>query len=169
MACAAAERDFSSSSLVAQPLGLSFGFGPTSACAPPSGLCSPPRQEVSKAAADWGTYSLRLGRDKVGTTGVCVKCLRQTGRKLQHTGEHSLHWECLSVPTKAGAGRSGRGSQWRPCPLHTTQQWHLASKSDHVSSRSIPSCGAPHSHPLRLSLHSQQWSSPWICSHNPTL
>ena len=37
---AAARRDFSFSSLVAQPLGLSCGFSPTSSCGPPTGLCS---------------------------------------------------------------------------------------------------------------------------------
>ena len=39
----AAWRNFPFSSLFAQLLGLSFGFGPTSACRLPSGLCSLPR------------------------------------------------------------------------------------------------------------------------------
>ena len=37
---AASRRDFSSSSLVALPLGLSCGFSPTSVCVPPTGICS---------------------------------------------------------------------------------------------------------------------------------
>ena len=57
MACAAAQRDFCSSSLVTPPLGLSFGFGPTNACAPPLGVCSPLRCEGVKAGADWGTLT----------------------------------------------------------------------------------------------------------------
>ena len=36
----AARGDFSSSSLVIQPLGLSCGFNPASACGPPTGVCS---------------------------------------------------------------------------------------------------------------------------------
>ena len=72
----------SSSSLVTHPLRLSFGFGPISACGPPSGNCSLPRWEGVKAAADWvtladwGTYLLRPGRDKTATTGACTKCLQ---------------------------------------------------------------------------------------------
>ena len=38
----AAGRDFPFSSLLAQLLGFSFGFGPTSACGLPSGFCSHP-------------------------------------------------------------------------------------------------------------------------------
>ena len=37
---AAARRDFSSPSIVTQPLGLSCGFSPTSICGPPTGVCS---------------------------------------------------------------------------------------------------------------------------------
>ena len=75
MACAAAQKDFCSYSLVALPLGLSFGFGPTFECAPLSGVCSPPRREGEKAAADWGT--LRLRRGMAVKFGVCANCLWQ--------------------------------------------------------------------------------------------
>ena len=34
------QKDFCSSSLVAPPLGLSYGFSPTSACRAPTGVCS---------------------------------------------------------------------------------------------------------------------------------
>ena len=50
-----------------------------------------------------------------------------------------------------------------------TQQWHLASEADHVSSRSFLGCGAPHSCLLKLSPCSQQQSSAQVCSPNPTL
>ena len=57
MACAAAQRDFYFSSLVVPPLGLSFGFGPTSVFASPSGVYSPPRREGAIAVADWGSLT----------------------------------------------------------------------------------------------------------------
>ena len=40
--CEAAGRNFPFSSLFAQLLGFSFGFGPTSVCRLPSGFCSSP-------------------------------------------------------------------------------------------------------------------------------
>ena len=49
-----------------------------------------------------------------------------------------------------------------------TQQWCFASVAIQVSSARIPGCGAPHSHPLRLSPHSQQQSPPQVYSPNPT-
>ena len=48
----AAGRNFPFSSLFTQLLGFSFGFGPASACRSPSGICSLPRVEGVKAAAD---------------------------------------------------------------------------------------------------------------------
>ena len=56
-------RDFCSSPLVAPYLGLSFGFDPISVCGPFSGICSPPRQERAKAAADFGTVNLAQARE----------------------------------------------------------------------------------------------------------
>ncbi|KAJ8781437.1 hypothetical protein J1605_007697 [Eschrichtius robustus] len=57
---AASRRDFSSSSLVALPLGLSCGFSPTSVCVPPTGICSSgcPRAHAATQASytqtkDW--------------------------------------------------------------------------------------------------------------------
>ena len=40
----ATRRNFPFSSLFAQLLGFSFGFGPTSACRSPSGICSSPNR-----------------------------------------------------------------------------------------------------------------------------
>ena len=98
-----------------------------------------------------------------------VPVVAETSRKLQQTGAPSLWWESLPEPLEAGTGMWGDSLQWQLHGLYTTQQWCLISKADHSSSRSIPSCGAPHSCPLRLSLCSQQWSSPRICSPNPML
>ena len=67
----------------------------------------------------------------------------------------SLWWE--STPGPAG------GFQWWPHPLCAILQWCLISKAIQAAFRSIPSCGVPHSCPLRLSLNSQQWYSSWIC------
>ena len=50
----AAGRDFPFSSLFAQLLGFSFGFGPASAFRLPEGSCSLPRQDGVKGAADSG-------------------------------------------------------------------------------------------------------------------
>lgn len=62
-------------------LGLSFDFGITSACEPPSSVCSPPSQEGVKAVADLDSFSLRLGRgrDMAATTGMCRECLWLAG------------------------------------------------------------------------------------------
>ena len=57
--------------------------------------------------------------------------------------------------------------QWWLHPLHITQQWCLASMAVWVPSTCIPICGFPPSHPLRLSPHSQQQSSPWVFSPIP--
>ena len=48
----AAGRDFPFSSLFAQLLGFSFGFGPASACRSPDGVCPLLRQYGVKVAAD---------------------------------------------------------------------------------------------------------------------
>ena len=48
----AAGRDFPFSSLFAQLLGFSFGFGPASACRSPEGVCSSLRQDGVNRAAD---------------------------------------------------------------------------------------------------------------------
>ena len=146
----------------------SRGSGLTSVCGSPSGICSPSRQEGVKAVADWDTYSGH-GGIRQPQLGLCeVPAAAETSKKLQQTGMRSLWWDSLPLPTEAGAGGWGRRLQWWACPLCTTQQWHLISKAVHASSRSIPG-HAPHSHPLRLSLHSQQQSSPQIHSPNPTL
>ena len=53
----AAGRDFPFSSLFAQLLGFSFGFGPASACRLPEGVYSPPRQDGVKGAAASGALA----------------------------------------------------------------------------------------------------------------
>ena len=56
---------------------------------------------------------------------------------------------------------------WLHC-LHVTQQYYLASMAAQISSTGI-SHQFPPSHPLNLSLHSQQPPLPWDCSRIPKL
>ena len=53
-----------------------------------------------------------------------------------------LRWVPLPVLAEAEARSWGRGFQWWPCPLHTTQQWCLASVVVGASSTNFLSCGA---------------------------
>ena len=57
---------------------------------------------------------------------------------------------------------------WWRHPLCMTQQYSLASVAAWLSSTGI-SHQSPPSHPLDLSLHSQQQPSPWNCSTVPQL
>ena len=52
-----AGRDFPFSSLFEQLLGFSFGFGPASVFRSPEGICSSPRQDGVKGAADQGALA----------------------------------------------------------------------------------------------------------------
>ena len=74
MFCTAAWRNFSFSSLVAWPLGLSCGFSPTSACGPPTGVCSQgfpgahksaPVRRGHKGGSSWGRESACHSGDMV--------------------------------------------------------------------------------------------------------
>ena len=66
--CAAVRRDFSSSSLVTGPLGLSSDFSPTSACIPCTGVCSRgcrstgAHQAGNSQGSNWGEWATRAGR-----------------------------------------------------------------------------------------------------------
>ena len=68
---------------------------------------------------------------------------------------------------RGGGRHMGKEAALAACPLHVTLQWCFSSKELLSSSRSIPGCGAPQSHHLRLSLRSQQQSPPQACSPNP--
>ena len=70
----AAGRNFPFSSLFAQLLGFSFGFGPVSAFRSPEGICSLPRQDRVKVAADSGAlaHSGSGGRERYGMWGKPV-------------------------------------------------------------------------------------------------
>ena len=73
MICTAARRDFSFSSLVAWPLGLSCGFSPTSACGPPTGVCSqgcPGSHETTLVRKGYRSSS-GLGRGSPSGDGAC--------------------------------------------------------------------------------------------------
>ena len=61
----AAGRDFPLSSLFAQLLVFTFGFGPVSACMSPEGVCSSLRQNGVKGAADAGALA-HSGRGEGG-------------------------------------------------------------------------------------------------------
>ena len=121
MACALARK--TSSSLVALPLGLSFGLGPTSVCAPPSGICSP--QMRGSESSDWlgHTYSLRLGRGMAAII-VFVNCLRWrvlTGscNSLGHTHSDGSPSQCPWRPKKPVGGEKGCIGGPAPCtPLN---------------------------------------------------
>ena len=56
-------REYSSSSLVMQPLELSFGFSPTSVCMQPSSVCYLLRQEEAKAEANQGSLDHSCQRE----------------------------------------------------------------------------------------------------------
>ena len=46
------------------PWAFCFGFDPTSACGPPSGICYLPRQEAVEALTDWGRLAHLCGKGK---------------------------------------------------------------------------------------------------------
>ena len=82
-------------------------------------------------------------------------------------GRESLSWrEPFQVSRKVGSPL-GRQPQWRPHPLHITQQWGLACLVVPASSMSILGCRAPHSRHLRLAPGSQRQSSLSVCFPNP--
>ena len=57
-------------------------------------------------------------------------------------------WEPAQVgaPPSAHQGRGqGKGAQWWPCLLCTTQQWHFAFLVAQISFTNIPDCGTPYS------------------------
>lgn len=59
-----------------------------------------------------------------------------------------------ATPSASEGQRSwqvGKGLWWQPCPLHATQQWHLASMVSQALSANFPSCRTPYSCPFRLS------------------
>ena len=73
----AAGRDFPFSSVFAQLLGFSFGFGPASTCRSPEGVCSSRRQDGVKGAAasgalaqsGWGEGGVRSAGRACGSRG----------------------------------------------------------------------------------------------------
>lgn len=86
---------------------------------------------------------------------------------LRREGRGSLSWlEPFRVSRKVGSPL-GRKAQWRPHPLHITQQQGFACMVVPASSMSILGCRAPHSRHLRLAPGSQQQSSLSVCFPNP--
>ena len=118
-----------------------------------------------------GAHLLRLGRDKAVATGVCVKCLQwqRPARSCNRLG-------C------ACSGRSPSQCSWRqglacwkrvcdcgstPCTPHDNGA--SFPRQTTLPLGAFPAAGVPHSHPVRLSPHSQEQSSPQIRSPNPML
>ena len=158
MVCSGKRRDFSSSSLVAQPLGLSFGFSPTSACGPSIGVCSLPSQEGVEAV-----------------TGGALACFGGRGQRWRLTG--------MCEPTPAGtppsASRGGGQSGGReavmvalPFTCHSTMALHfhggLGFLQEHSQmwSSSLPSPQAVSTQPTAV-LSPGLLSKPYVPASSP--
>ena len=103
----AAGRDFPFSSLFPQLPGFSFGFGPTSACRSPEGVCSLLRQDGVKGAAASGA----LAHSGCGEGG-----LRSAGRGEPAAAEAGvmLHQpEARSAFSRGSCPRITGPWQWR--------------------------------------------------------
>ena len=106
------------------------------------------------------TYSLRLRRDKAAIAGVCKERLHQTGM-------HSPGGSLSQCPRRQGPAVGEGNCIGSPAPCAS-----LNNGTSFPRQTMFPieaSHRGPHSHPLRLSLHSQHQSSPWIFPPNPTL
>ena len=75
MTCAFTERGFNSSSLITLLLDFSFGFGPTSECLLPSGICSFPGPERANEVAYWGTLGFPVLRHLSELAQIHVHCI----------------------------------------------------------------------------------------------
>ena len=182
--CVSARKDCYSSSLVTQPLGLSFDFGSSSACGPPWVSVPCPGEKEWKQQLMGAHLLAQARRNKAATAGVCVKCRqwqRRTGScnrlgctlsgaNPSHDPGGCVDWGGLGL--RCGWACSDRGLSrclWRHCsgePGPSTVA--LASRASWASSENFPGWGAPSCRPVRLPLHSRQQSSPWVCSPNPT-
>ena len=114
-------RDFPFSSLFAQLLGLSFGFGPTSVSRSPEGICSSLRQDGVKVAADLEALA-HLGRGEGGVRNAGRAC----GGRGQRDVATSWGMPC-ALPGKLSLGSwqwqaaqpPGRGGVESDLCLHT--------------------------------------------------
>ena len=109
-----AGRDFPFSSLFAQLLGFSFGFGPASACRSPEGVCSSLRQDGVKGAADSGALA-HSGRGREG--------YRMWGKPAEAEAGVTLH------QPEARRAFSRGSCPWITGPL----QWRAAQAPGRVS------------------------------------
>ena len=108
MAWAAAWKDFHSSSLVAPPVVLSFGFDPTSVCAPPPQASVPCLGESEGKQQLHGACLLsQARRSTVATIGVCVSCLWWWNQQALVTDCGAL--ALVGMPPSACGGRSCHG------------------------------------------------------------
>ena len=100
----AAGRDFPFSSLFAQLPGFSFGFGPTSACRSPEGVCSSLTQDGVKGAADLAALA-PSGRGEGGVR-------RRRGEPAAAAAGVTLQQPeaCRAIPGKVVPGSRDSGS-----------------------------------------------------------
>ena len=111
----AAGRNFPFSSLFAQVLGFSFGFGPASACRSPEGICSLLRQDSVKGAADSGLWFTEAeGREEFGMQGepvVSEACV---------TLQQPEACRAFSPQSPQSPPTEGLPSVWKPFLLHSS-------------------------------------------------
>ena len=123
----AAGRDFPFSSLFSQLPGLSFGFGPASACRSPESICSPPRQNEFKGAAASGALAHSGGgREQYGGGGASLRRQRRhdvaaaRGASCVLPGKLSPDHGTLAV---GGLHRLPGGAVWRVTCARTQASW----------------------------------------------
>ena len=124
----AAGRDFPFSCLFAQLPGFSFGFGPTSPCRSPEGVCSSLRQDEVKGAADSGA----LARSGQGEGGVRMRgepAAAEAGMTLQQPEARrafsggSCPW--ITGPWQWRSAQAPGGSVWIVTCARTQASWWL--------------------------------------------
>ena len=128
-----------------------------------------------RGGGNWDLWSAHYGRDRAckGTSSQgCEGSIPSREQLCRGDGgrghEESHSGESLPSAQRGRDEHMGRETEWKPCPLHITQQSCFVPSVILVSSTKISGCRIHHSHPLGLSPCSQQQSSPWVCSPNPT-
>ena len=122
------------------------------------------------------SYSLRPGRNKAGTTGVCIKSLKWP----RVVGSRDRLWHTFSDGSPSQrqwmqelvCGERDQDSGYAPCaPLRNRficpRQTMLPLGAFLAVEPLSSFLRTPHSHPFRLLPHSTWQSSPQICSLNP--
>ena len=157
--------------MFAQLLGFNFGFGPTSACRSPEGICSSLRQDGVKEAADSGALA-HSGR---GERGVWMR-----GKPAAAEASMTLHQpEACHVFSQGSCPWITGPWQWRAAQaprrggvdsdlcLHTGSGGLHRLLGGGSSSLSV-SCPSLGSAPITAA-HARLWSSFRRCSESPLL